>query len=315
MSVDTIIFPIKQPRMFNELIATANHFIVVSSSQTSTRASATTSHGCGHTQFIYICSCILGIDVDFSGKTKREIDDLMNYYSIKIDRVYQEIKNKFRNERNNNSILNNAVYSTILTKIDSIDDPRILINDIYNYGDWDVIPLCIFSDSPDDDELKYISHYFTLIINNKDNTCYINSSYGADNICELNTTRIINKEYFNDIISRINGGNFDENCDNFIRTYFLPNTSDELFQEQLTILRTSYIGFINNYVSNISSIVLNYPELTQDNLLKKRRRLGGKKTKHGKKTKQIKKYKTKNNKTKKYKTKKYKIKNRKTKRN
>lgn len=307
MSIDTIKFPIEQPRMFNELITTANHFIVVGSSQTLTRSLAKTAHGCGHTQFIYICSCILGIDVDFSGKTQQEIDDLMNSYSIKINQVYQ-LLNTLNTDRNANSLSNNAVYPEILTKIDSIDDERITINDVYNYGDWDIMPLCTFSNSQEQyDNLKYISHYFTLIIDNKNQLYYINSSYGADNICVLNTTKSIDKTYFNDIISRINGGNFDSICDDFIKKYFLHDISEELFQQELKRLRISYIGLINNYVSNITSVVLNNPELRQENLPMKRRRMrrGGKKIK---KTKQTKKYKIKNTKQKKYKIKHHKTK-------
>lgn len=291
MSLDIITFPIKQPHMFNELITTTNHYI----SSSMTRQTSTRSHGCNNTQFIYICSCILGINVDFSGKKTREIDDLMNYYANKINIIYETIKNNFRTLRNKNAIFNNDVDDEIITTIDSTNDQQITSSTFYNYGYWDIIPLCMFHNNFEDstDQLKYIAHYFTLIINNIDNSCYINSSYGSDEICVLSATKEIKMETLNRIITKINHDNFDTECENFVREYFLPGVDIKLYEYELLTLRRSYIGLINNYISIINTIIRENPQLKEENLTKKRRRIIG-----GKNTRQIKKYKIKNNKTK-----------------
>jgi hypothetical protein len=305
-----VINPITNSRIFNQLITTTNHFI----SSSVTRKSSAISHGCNNTQFIYICSCILELNMNFLNKNNYEIDDIINYYANKISIIYDTIRKKFRNLRNENAIYNNEVNINILMPINSIDDEEITSSTFYRYNNWDVIPMCMFHDDISDlsQQTKYISHYFTIIINNDDNAHYINSSYGSDDICVLNQTKEIDKNLLNEILYKINNNDFDEQCEEFVKEYFLPNIDESLFNDELVTLKKSHIGLINNYISIITNIIRENPQLTKEINNKKRKLIGGKKIYKTKKynfRKKIKKHRTytKNKKRKLIKSYKYKI--------
>lgn len=279
-----VLNPIVYPRMFNQLITSTNHFI----SSFMTRKSSTLSHGCSNTQFIYICSCILQLNMDFL-KNNCNIDDSINSYANKISIIYDKIREKFKNSRDTNAIFNNQVDIDILLPINNIDDEEITSSTVYTDNNYDVIPLCMFHDNEDDlsGRTKYISHYFTIIINN--NICYVNSSYGSDDICVLNQTKEIDKNSLNYILYKINSDNFDEQCENFVKEYFLPNIDESLFNNELYTLKKSRVGLINNYISIITEIIRENIQFIEGRNKKKRKFIGGKK-----------KYKTKKYKTKKY---------------
>ena len=115
--------------------------------------------------------------------------------------------------------------------------------------------------------------------------------YGSDEICVLTATKQIDMNKINRIITKINQNSFDRECEEFIREYFLPDIKANLYENELSTLRRSYVGLINNYVHIISEAIRENPQLQMA----------------GKKKRQTKKYKTKNYKRKNHK------KNRKTK--
>ena len=286
MSINPITFPISHPDGFKQLIAFTNHYLGTSM----TRRTSTTSHGCSNTQFIYICSCILGINLNFSRKSRTEIEKLLNIYANKISNIKEIIKNTYRHLRNKIEMFNSVVDEDILTKINGIYDVSINSFTYYKYEDLYIIPLCMYFNN-ESDSTTYIAHYFTLIIDNRNNNCYINSSYGSDEICVLTATKQIDMNKINRIITKINQNSFDRECEEFIREYFLPDIKANLYENELSTLRRSYVGLINNYVHIISEAIRENPQLQMA----------------GKKKRQTKKYKTKNYKRKNHK------KNRKTK--
>jgi hypothetical protein len=293
MSINSVTFPILKPDIFKQLITFTNHY----TSTHMTRHSSTTAHGCSNTQFIYICSCILEIDVNFNKKSRREIEQILNSYANKISNVKTIIINSNRQSRNKMAMFNSVVDEDIITKINGINDVSINSFTYYKYEDFYLIPLCMYFNNPGDPS-TYIAHYFTLIIDHVNNTCHINSSYGSDEICVLTATKQIDMNKINRIITKINHDSFDRECEEFIKEYFLPNIKPNLYENEISTLRRSYVGLINNYIYIITKAIIENPEL----------QIGGKKTRQIKKYK-TKKYKTKKNKTKKNKTKKIKQKN------
>jgi hypothetical protein len=309
VNVSHVLNPITNSRLFNQLITTTNHYLASSM----TRKSSSMSHGCSNTQFIYICSCILQLNMNFLNKNKNnyEIDDTINRYANEISIIYNKIKQKFKYSRSQNAIFNNEVDMNILIPINNIDDEEITSSTFYTHNNCDVIPLCMFHDDMDDlsQQTKYISHYFTIIINNDTNNYYINSSYGSDDICVLNQTKEIDKNLLNNILDKIIDNNFDEECEDFVKDYFLSNVDDQLFNNELLILKKSRVGLINNYISIITDIIRENPQLTEETNKKKRKFIGGKKKyKSFKKIKKYKNHKSKKYKSKKHKSKKYKSK-------
>lgn len=286
MSINPITFPISHPDIFNRLITITNHYTETHM----TRRMSTTSHGCSNTQFIYICFCILGFNINFNRKSMREIETLLNNYANKISIVKQIIINSHRHLRNKVAMFNSVVDEDIITKINGINDVSINSFTCYKYEDLYIIPLCMYFNN-ESDPVTYIAHYFTLIIDKRNNNCYINSSYGSDEICVLSSTKQIDMNKINRIITKINQDSFDRECEEFIREYFLPNIKSNLYENELSTLRRSYVGLINNYVYIINNAIRENPQLQMA----------------GKKKRQTKKYKTKNYKRKNHK------KNRKTK--
>lgn len=297
-----LLIPLINNTLFTRIIENTSIFI----NRNTTRSQTKTSHGCLHTQFIYVCLCLLDdinlIQIMNLQKNKNFIDDTINNISLKISKIYQNI---LEYSRNIIPMINNSTFKYLISPISNVNNLYYYEDKVYSKDNSKIIPMCIYINSDSDDQLYNIIHYFTLLI--VDNIIYINSSYGSDDICIPNITLEIDINYLNTVLDLFYQETYDStykknNLENFIKTYFLPGIDDRIANKEIDNIIKGKIGIMLNYFTTVN------------NAIQELQLIGGKYKIKTQKYK-IKKYKTRKSKIQKYKTRKYKIKKYKMKKN
>jgi len=269
-----------------------------------TRSSVNKSHACKYTQFILMSLCLIindelinlinNYDYIVSQRNKIEFNNILSSIGSQFNNIYFQISNQspIKNSYTTDdkiSYFDNEMLKNATLLFDTFDD-SVISNVSSNYI---IIPLCLYYKHVETERI-IIVHYFTIIIDKKNNIFYINSSYGTDEFCAYNRTTTINKSKLLKIINVFN--NFEKNDDDieiiekFVEKHFLYGIDNETINRQMREIINCNIGYIIEYAKTIKetftmpSINFNFEYKTLNKLTGKKRQ-----TKKSKKTKTIRK--------------------------
>jgi hypothetical protein len=300
-------FCIKNKDAFNKLYRSMS----MSAHHRPTRSNISSSFSCKFAQFLLIVLFYVdNPEINYFILNYDTIPKKSEDFRIISGNIGSYIYKLFMNlSPRNNPVSSNYANFNEITELTNLDC------DLFIRGDnYVVYPLCIYSDKRHESDYSdyTISHYFTLIYDIQNKKNYINSSYGIDEDPNgvPNITIEIDEEYFILIMNIFSNRSIKTDQDSynearqFVRIYFLPEEiiDEDVFNKEMSKIRESRIGIINNYTNIIDIALRDIALRTRD-----RDRTGGKKYKKIK-TRKIKtrKIKTRKIKTKKIKTRKIK---------
>jgi hypothetical protein len=299
-------FFIKNKDAFNELYRSMS----MSAFHRPTRSNISSSFSCKFAQFLLIVLFYVDnpeinyfiLNYDTIPKRSEDFEIISGKIGSYIYKLFMNLSPR------NNPVSSNYANFNEITELTNLEYAPFIRG-----GNYVVYPLCIYSDKRHESDYT-ISHYFTLIYDRPNNKNYINSSYGFDENTNgvPNITREIDEEYFISIMNIFSNRSIERDDDDddssyneasqFVRIYFLPEEiiDEDVFNKEMSKIRESRIGIINNYTNIINSALINIALRTRD---RDRDRIGGKKYKKIKTIKiKTRKIKTRKMKTRKIKT-------------
>jgi hypothetical protein len=237
------------------------------------RSNISSSFSCKNTQFLFMTLCYVNNPLI---KNQLINDFILNYdslpkKSVQFEEKSQEIgsyiyKLYMHITPRDNPIVRGTAKFDEITELTNLDYAKSI-----DTGNYIVCPLCLYS--PNRNGSSYvISHYFTFIYDRHNNTNYINSSYGGENvegnICVPNMTIQIDEEYFISIMNifsnRIKTDEDIYNASKFVKKYFLPGIHGTIFNKEMSEIQGKRIGIINNYTNFIDNALINIALRTRE---------------------------------------------------
>lgn len=240
-----------------------NHFNICEDKIIKTRNQLLkSSSSCRLWQFKYILMCLM----DKNNIIEKSIEK--KDYKIFID-LCKILENFFLLENQKNLLYQTIIYNknTLVTPIKKISDLGINESELQNYC------LCVYNPTK---VIGSIIHFFTII--RKNNSYYLNSSYGSDYVCVPQYTTKITKKEFNELCIDFSTNN--DRLVMFFRKFFFKNNikiryndneldlqpelrskwidSDGIEQEISLLTNGNYIiGLINDYQELLLDYLIN----------------------------------------------------------